>query len=428
MLHRHVFAEKTGRCLRAFGLLTLCTCGPAIGTSADGEGGGETEDGSSTSSGPEPTSFTSSSTTVTETTGMTTDASTSTGLNEPYACLRFETVELPDLDGFRRWVDINGDGNTSVIAYDDVVVQPIPTTHLTRLQHEDGRVIELPGRHVRFSDIDGDGLTDAMVNPSTGTGVWVRGLASEDWFEDVPNDVHIDDDPEPELWDAMLRHVNDDAFADIVKHPDESYVQVRLGHGDGSFAPAVELPEASVNGHVVASTPGRVLVWEELPRYAWTGRYTELRFGSDLAEPAALSTELMSFFLDARGDFDGDGDTDVVAQVDGVATLMRIEEDGWTIRPLQPSTEFSTGSFDTEPGMDLLVRKGDDVVLLSGFALDREVEPVPLIYVPPQEFPDTNLWLTDPALPIVGDGIDSVVFGLGISPTIWIHGRPDMCE
>ncbi len=416
--------------LRASVVLTLCACGPVVGAPADSEGGSRTEGGSSTSSFPEGSSSTSPSTTGTPMPETTTDASTSTstGPSEPYACLRFETVELPDLDGFRRWVDINGDGNTAVIAWDDVVVQPIPTTRLTRLQHEDGRVIELPGRHTRFSDIDGDGLIDAMVSPSTGAGMWIRGLSSEDWFEDDPNDVSLDDDPEPELWDATLHHVNDDAFADIVKHPDEGYVQVRLGRGDGSFAPVVELPEATENGYVVASTPGRVLVWEELPRNAWTGRYIELRFGSDLAEPEALSTELLTIPVGARGDFDGDGDTDVVGKMEGVATLLRIDDDGWTTHPLQPSTEFSTGSFDTEPGMDLLIRKGDDVVLLSGFALDPEVEPEPLVYVPPVESPETSLWLTNPALPIVGDGIDSVVFGLGLSPTVWIHGRPEVCE
>ncbi len=360
--------------------------------------------------------------------GTTTDASSTTGWLDPHLCLPFEPVDVPDLDGFGRWHDIDGDGIATFIAHDAVVVRPtIPTTYSVRIQHADGRVIEVPGRHTLFRDIDGDGNIDVLISPTSGPAAWLRGLGAEDWFEDVPRAVSLDDDAAPELWNAFLHHVNNDAFADLVQHPEDGPVGVRLGRGDGPFGPRQDLLRTGESVFVVASAQGRVLVWEEDPRHGFTGRYTQLRFGETLANPGRVSTEVITVYADARGDFDSDGDIDVLGSVGGMLTLLQVADDGWTVRALRPAADFAIGAFDTLPGEDLLVADGEDALLIRNFAAAPTADPEPVLYVPAKEAPDSRLFLSGSSSPIVGDGIDSVSWVAGPGG-VWIHARVSPCE
>ncbi len=327
------------------------------------------------------------------------------------------------LSGFRRGLDINGDGIATLISF-------WGDASGVRLQHFDGRsvdrTIEMPGRHVVFGDLDGDGRIDALVSPSKGDAVWLRGL-DEDWFDDTANAAVFEDLPVPALWDAQLEYVNDDPFADIVHSTIEDAIGVRLGRGEGSFAPLVEIP---TNGapwrRVAGSRPGRLLVWEEDPKTNFDGRHIQLHFGEELEVLGMVVSDWSPVTYEIRDDFDQDGDVDVIVPRDGIAVLKIANDDSWVEVEFGRTRGLSVGEYDAAPGKDLLLANADDGVrIIRNFAEAPAANPEPLRREFPEGTPKPDFFFDGVGYPAVGDGIDSYLYG---SSWNWLHGRVTLCR
>ncbi len=129
------------------------------------------------------------------------------------------------------------------------------------------------------------------------------------------------------------------------------------------------------------------------PGYAQTGRYTQLCFGDSLADPVVLSTEVITIHGPSLRDFDDDGYIDVLGVMDGALTLLQVVDEEWAACELPTlSGGFATGSFDTVPGMDLLVTDGEDPLLVRSFATDPSSLAATALPQPDKRASTTRRW------------------------------------
>ncbi len=223
-------------------MLTSLGCGPAVGSTGEGESTGEDTSGGSSPSTSSPST---SSTTIDE---SSSDATTqdvvdesSTGAPPPTWCIEVHDLVGPDgaLEGQAapaRFADVDGDDRlelwTVVSTWDPLLEE----THVVLTQHDvdasgvaDARdVVELAGELVRFADIDGDHHDDVVF--------LTNGDATPQWIDVQTGEGEPQPIDAPDVSGDLWFDADGDGAVDIfVLGTDDAFVEVWIGDATGSF-------------------------------------------------------------------------------------------------------------------------------------------------------------------------------------------------